>query len=146
MSACPQEQQRSSELPWGIPDVIFFFFLVCPWPNLKRFCSLLGCFLSVMSAHGAGFASALTLVPVTFSLILLQGWALIPNILQLTEAEASCAWLGGCWENWPGGINKLGHLHPVRIINLFSLLFLPHTSLPHWGMGCSDLGQQIRGA
>ena len=27
MSTCPQEQRRSSELPWGIPDVIFFFFL-----------------------------------------------------------------------------------------------------------------------
>ena len=60
---------------------------------------------------------------------------MIPNILQLREAEASCAWLGGCWENWPGGINKLGHLHPVRVINLFSLLFLPHPSLPHCGDG-----------
>uniref|UniRef100_A0A8C6GIP4 Uncharacterized protein n=1 Tax=Mus spicilegus TaxID=10103 RepID=A0A8C6GIP4_MUSSI len=39
----------------------------------RGFYSLLGCFLSARSACVAGFTSALTLVPVTFSLILLQG-------------------------------------------------------------------------
>uniref|UniRef100_A0A8C0RTJ4 Uncharacterized protein n=1 Tax=Canis lupus familiaris TaxID=9615 RepID=A0A8C0RTJ4_CANLF len=58
----------------GPPDVFFFFFFWSALDLISRgFCSLLGCFLSAMSARVAGFASALTLVPVTFSLILLQG-------------------------------------------------------------------------
>ena len=115
----------------GDPRCHFFFFSfpVCPWPNLKRFSSLLGCFLSAMSAHGAGFASALTLVPVTFSLILLQGWALIPNILQLTEAEAQLCLAGGLLGKLSGGTSKLRHLHPGRVINPFC--YFSPTRLPH---------------
>uniref|UniRef100_A0A8C0Z765 Uncharacterized protein n=1 Tax=Canis lupus familiaris TaxID=9615 RepID=A0A8C0Z765_CANLF len=68
------ERQPSSEVPWGTPGCLFFFFFWSALDLISRgFCSLLGCFLSAMSARVAGFASALTLVPVTFSLILLQG-------------------------------------------------------------------------